>query len=447
MEWAHGVGSGSDLPIPASTAILGATAALTISFAVLVLAWSKPRYQDDASAPAAQRHRDRPAPAVLARLVDSRAFAVALRVVGLAVLAFAVVCVVAGEDDTSTNPVFGLVYVVLWVGLVPASLLLGPAVRAVSPARTLRDLLVRLLPAERRDGVVRLPDAVGYWPAAVGLVAFTWLELVSPNGTVLATVATWFVGYFVVMVGGGLLFGERWFERADPFEVYSTLVAHLSPWSRDGTGRLVVVSPLRHLPRVVVRPGLVAVVGVLLGSTAFDSFRDSATWVRFRQDHPDSITLWETLLLVAACALVTAVFAAATAAPTPARGVARRDVPGLLAHSVVPIVVGYMTAHYLTLFVETGQLTLIQASDPLGTGANLFGTADRNVDIWLSTHPTLLASIKVLAIVLGHLVGVVAAHDRALRLLPKGRHDTGQLPLLLVMVAFTFGGLYLIFGL
>ena len=48
--------------------------------------------------------------------------------------------------------------------------------------------------------------------------------------------------------------------------------------------------------------------------------------------------------------------------------------------------------------------------------------------------------------VTGHVLGVIAAHDRAVRLLPKRHQLTGQLPLLLVMVFYTVSGLYLLFG-
>jgi hypothetical protein len=113
---------------------------------------------------------------------------------------------------------------------------------------------------------------------------------------------------------------------------------------------------------------------------------------------------------------------------------------------VVPIIVGYMTAHYLSYFVEQGQTTVIQLSDPMVKGQNLLGTADWTVDYWLSFHPTFLASVKVLAVVTGHIVGVVAAHDRALEVLPKRHQVVGQLGLLVVMVAYTATGLYLLFG-
>ena len=124
----------------------------------------------------------------------------------------------------------------------------------------------------------------------------------------------------------------------------------------------------------------------------------------------------------------------------------RRALPDLFAHSVVPIIVGYIVAHYLTYFVEYGQTTLIQLSDPFSRGDDYLGTADLQVNYWLSAHPTFLAVTKVLAVALGHVVGVVAAHDRAIRLLPRRHQLTGQLPLLVAMVGFTVGGLYLLFA-
>jgi hypothetical protein len=127
-------------------------------------------------------------------------------------------------------------------------------------------------------------------------------------------------------------------------------------------------------------------------------------------------------------------------------GFARRTLPDRFAHSVVPIVVGYIVAHYLSYFVETGQQTVVQLSDPLVTGANLLGTANWQVSYWISGHPTFLAVLKVLAVVTGHVFGVIAAHDRAVKLLPKRHQLTGQLPLLFVMVFYTVTGLYLLFG-
>jgi hypothetical protein len=203
---------------------------------------------------------------------------------------------------------------------------------------------------------------------------------------------------------------------------------------------------LANLASLRPRAGVVAVVAVLFGSTAFDSFKDSNYWLQVTQTAQTSMTGVNTAVMLGFTLLVGVSFVLATTAARPREGIRRADLPRLFAHSVVPIIVGYMVAHYLTLFVETGQQTLIQLSDPMGTGANLLGTADGEVNYWLSTHPTFLAVTKVLAVVTGHVLGVIAAHDRAMKLLPKRHQLTGQLPLLVVMVFYTVTGLYLLFG-
>ena len=248
------------------------------------------------------------------------------------------------------------------------------------------------------------------------------------------------------MLVGAAIFGDEWFETADPFEVFSTLVGRLSVFGRTLDGTLVLRSPLGNLDGVRVRPGLVAVVAVLFGSTAFDSFKDSNEWLRFTQSSTVSSTWLDLAALLAFCAGVGVTFSVATMATGVEHGLARRTLPDRFAHSVVPIIVGYLVAHYLSYFVEVGQQTVVQLSDPLSKGWNLLGTADLPVSYWLSEHPTFLAIVKVLAVVAGHVLGVIAAHDRAIKLLPRRHQLTGQLPLLLVMVFYTVTGLYLLFG-
>jgi len=433
---AHGIGGAKDLPVSPELAIAGAVAALTISFTVLAIAWRQPRYDEATSG--------RPAPVPLARLVDSTGFRVALRVVGLVVFAYGGVAAVLGKD-LLTNPVFGMFYVWWWVGLVPLSLLFGPVWKAISPVRTINLAFARLSGSDPDRGLYDYPERLGHWPAAVGLFAFVWMELVYPYSTDLGPVRLWCAIYVAVMLLGGALFGSTFYERADPFEVYSSLVGKLSVWGRRGD-LLVFRSPLANLDTVPVRPGLVAVVAVLFGSTAFDSFKDSTRWVKFVQGTDVSTYLLNNLALLTFCVGVGLVFAGGCVLTGVVDDIRHSDLPNQFAHSVVPIVVGYVVAHYLTYLVEIGQQTLIQASDPLGNGSNLLGTGDWSVNYWLSYHPTLLATTKVLAVVLGHVVGVIAAHDRAMKILPPRHQLTGQLPLLFAMVAFTVGGLYLLFA-
>ena len=450
LTLAHGIGGAKDLPISPELAIAGAVAALVVSFTVLAVAWRTPRFDGPRSG--------RPVPE-LGRFVLSTPFRVAARVLGMALFGFAAIAALFGEN-LLTNPIFGIFYVWWWVGLVPASFFLGPVWKAISPVRTINLLVARLTGSDPDRGLLEYPARLGYWPAAVGLFAFVWLELAYVYSTELGPVRLWCAAYVAIMLIGGALFGNTFYERADPFEVYSTLVAKLSIWGvREG--QLVVRTPLSNLDSVEVRPGLVAVVAVLFGSTGYDSFRESTYWLKFIQNNETiTTTPWlgewiGTFGLLAMVLLVGLIFVVATMATgvlsdpeggARGRWAVRRQLPNQFAHSIVPIIVGYIVAHYFTYLVEMGQLTLIQASDPLSNGSNIFGTGDWKVNYGLADHPTFIANLKVVAVVIGHVLGVIAAHDRAVRLLPPRHQLTGQLPLLVAMVAFTAGGLYLLFA-
>ncbi len=340
----------------------------------------------------------------------------------------------------------------LWVGLVAVSLLVGQVWRVISPVRTIYVLLQRITPTPR----LSYPESWGYRPAALGLFAFVWLELASPNPAALPWVKSWLLIYTLVLLAGALLCGQRWFARTDPFEVYSMAVSRLSPLRRDPkTQKIGIGNPFDHLVSLPIRPGVVAVLAVLLGSTAFDSFSSSVTWRNFadglaRSVHAVpvsvSLTALRTIGLLIFAAVVATTFSLAARATGGLDRARRRALPGELAHSLIPIVVGYIFAHYLSYLIERGQQAIFALADPLGKDWNLFGLGHLHVAYVLSMHPAVLAVIKVTSVVTGHIVAVIAAHDKAIRLLPKGHQLTGQLTMMLVMVGYTFTGLYLLFS-
>jgi hypothetical protein len=436
---AHGIGGQADLPIPLQLAVSGAVAALVLSFTVLVVAWRRPRYAGPDGIAGG-----RPVPDLLSRVVLSPGMRVALRVVGFVVFLYAVATAVFGIDQL-TNPFFGIVYIWLWVAVPVASVLVGPVWKAISPVRTISELLSGATGGDPERGIREYPEWLGLWPAAVGLYAFVWLELVFENRDVLADVRLWFTVYVAVMLVGGAVFGSRFHERADPFEVYSTLVSRLSPWAVVD-GRVVLRSPLANLATTPPSPGLVAVIGVLFGSTAFDSFSGSIFWLKWVYNAPVHAWVMYNLGLLAFCAAAALLFALGCSLTPVGPELRRSELPRLLAHSMVPIIAAYIVAHYLTFLVDYGWQTVARASDPFGKGWDILGTASLTPGYWFSYHPTLLATVKVVAVVAGHVTAAVLAHDRAIRLLPTKHQINGQLPLLFTMVGFTAGGLYLLFS-
>ena len=431
---AHGLGGSADLPIPLTYALIGAAWALTATFAVVALAWRRPKFDSDAPG--------RPLPAVVGRVIDSSVARWAIALLALMFAAWVVWGALFGPSD-DRNVLPGAFYVLLWVGLVAVSVLTGPVWRVISPVRT----LWRLTGADRLSARRPYPRSWGYFPAALGLFAFVWLELASPDPGSVRAIKIWLLVYVLVMFCGAAGFGRAWFARADPFEVYSMVAARLSPFRRNPAGTLVVGNPFDHLLSLPVRPGTVTVLAVLLGSTAFDSFSATPAWRDLVDASPGwAATLVPTLGLAMFIAVVAVTFSVAARATGGVDRAQRRALPGQLAHSLIPIVIGYVLAHYLTYLVERGQAAVIRLADPLGHGWNLLGLGQADVAYVLSAHPAVLATVKVACVVAGHMAGVLAAHDAALRVLPKAHQLTGQLAMMLVMVAYTFTGLYLLFG-
>jgi len=213
-----------------------------------------------------------------------------------------------------------------------------------------------------------------------------------------------------------------------------------------------VVIPLRNMSGWTAPPGTAALVSVLLGSTAFDSFANTSWWIGTIQSVPVSSTVFATLGLLAMILLVFGSFCLACWAMRPfstdGHGSTARltELPRVMAPSVVPIVIGYAFAHYFTLLVVQGQQTMINLSDPFGRGWNLFGTAELGVDAGIYDHPTLVALVQLGSIVGGHVLGIIAAHERSVQVLRRGAAVAGQLPMLVLMIGYTSAGLLLLFS-
>ncbi|GAB19420.1 hypothetical protein GOEFS_084_00070 [Gordonia effusa NBRC 100432] len=419
---AHGTGEASALPVPITFALIGGSWALAGSFAVLALAWRKPRLRPSGHFASVGN--------AFTAVADSAITRTILGVVGIVISAATLILGVVADDEH--NPLAGTFYALLWVGLVPLSLIFGPVWRLISPLRAVHGFVCRTVGLDPERELLAYPAWLGRWPAALGLFAFVWIELCSSNRGSTDAILIWLIVYAVIVGVGAILFGRRWFASADPFEVFSETVATMSLLARNPDDRsLMLRGPLSGLSSYGSGPGSVAVIAVLLGSTAFDSFTRIAM--------PHSM-IERTGVMAAFIIGVAATFAAASMATGGVTSAQRRALPGTLAHSLIPIVVGYLIAHYATYFVEEGQ-------EAVGAWWVSLTSGDEP-GVWraFTEHPAIPASIAVSAVVIGHILAVIAAHDAALRALPRRHQLTGQLALMLLMVGYTFTGLYLLFG-
>ena len=430
----HGIASRRDLPLPFSLVMIGAVLALVISFAILIFAWRQPRFE---------RVGGRPVRGLTA-VVDNPVVTLIARALVLATYVWAGLAMMVGQD-LLTNPMFGFVFVWMWVGLVPISLLLGQFWRATNPLRTIHRGLCAVARIDPQQGLVTLQAGIGVWPAAVGLFGFGWLELVQPDRTTLAVLRLWALAWLVILILGAIVFGQRWIGAADPFEVYASTIAQMSIWRRVGD-ELRLVNPLAGLNAWRAPPGATAVVAALLGSTAFDSFTNTTWWIQTVQNSAVPTVVWGSGGLLAMIIIVFVSFSLAAAWMGRYGDRPATVYPRLMVGSLLPIVLGYVVAHYATLLIVEGQRTAINFSDPLGRGWNVFGSAEMGVNSGIFNHPTAVAMTQLCAIVGGHVLGIVCAHEKPVALLPPDRAIRGQLPLVLVMIGYTCAGLLLLFS-
>ncbi len=114
------------------------------------------------------------------------------------------------------------------------------------------------------------------------------------------------------------------------------------------------------------------------------------------------------------------------------------------AASLLPIAVAYHLAHYASYLALAGQLMLPIASDPLGFGWDLFGTANHRIDLGVINAEGVWWTAAA-ALVIGHALSVFVAHAEAMRLFPDRRQAIrSQLPMMVFMVGLTSLSLWIL---
>jgi hypothetical protein len=205
--------------------------------------------------------------------------------------------------------------------------------------------------------------------------------------------------------------------------------------------------------------GCVAIPIVLIGTTTFDGFAQGGLWtgtdglLQRLTDGFDALGMARgtaieaagTVGLVAIVVLVAGLYRLAIAGMRSASH--EEETAGLarsFAHSLIPIAFAYLLAHYVSLLAFQGQAIGYLASDPLGRGSDLFGTAGWSIDYGVIGAEAIWY-LQVAALVIGHVGGLMLAHDRALERWSDSRVATrSQYWMLLVMVTFTCLGLWLL---
>ncbi|MGN6815369.1 MAG: fenitrothion hydrolase, partial [Solirubrobacterales bacterium] len=425
-------------------------------FFALSAGWREPKFENEHRRPLGER---------LSGALLSLPAQILSGAAGVSLLGFAIYAGLNGTEAPDRNFALTFFYVTAWLGFPFFSAIFGDIFRPFNPWRAIGRAVGGAFKAiaGERPAHLRYPERLGRWPAAIGLLAVVWLEVVYGGGAGVAVglapepvaeAALLYSAYTLAMMA---LFGvEEWCQRGEIFSVYFGMFSRLGIFgARDG--QLYRRRPFSAATTWASIPGSAAVVIASIASTSFDGAKDGAY-----KDMIENVIEWfaeaGTSLLTAVRATDT-IFMLLTFAGVGivymlgVRGM--RTVPGApsfkklrigFAHTLIPIALAYLVAHYFSLFVfqEQAQFTYL-LSDPLGTGhTDLFGTAGAGVD-YNVLSANAIWYVQVAALVIGHVCGLMLAHDRALVYWPDYKKATAsQYWMLAVMVAFTCFGLYLL---
>jgi hypothetical protein len=364
-----------------------------------------------------------------------------------------------GTQSATANFAPTFIYVIFWLGLVPASVLLGDVFKAFNPWRAIGRAVGWVARSAARGELpapLAYPSWLGRWPAAAGIFAFAAMELVASDGDRPENLAIATLIYSALTFIAMALYGvETWIERGEAFSVYFNLFSRLSPIeTREGV--VGYRKPLSGLPALEVLPGTVPLLAVMIGSVTFDGASEAPLWTgiapdisQFFQDlglsPQNALEVAFLLGLIAAILLVYGFYRLGViGAKSVGGGFGAGQLARAFVHSLVPIALAYVAAHYLTLLLFQGQAITFLASDPLGDGADLFGTADIQIDYGvIGANATWYWQVGF--VVAGHVTALTLAHDRALAMYENARLAVrSQYWMLAVMVGFTSLALWLL---
>lgn len=443
---AHAADRGHVLLLPTGYYLLGGATAVTLTF--LALAFMPPSLLERL---ARVRIAIGSAPTRLRTVASAGTF---LLLIGL------VTAGLLGSRDPLSNPLPLVFWTIFWVGLTLLQGVVGNLWWWINPLYAPWRAVSGL--TGHSEGLVAMPDKLGYWPAVALFFGFAWFELVYPAPDDPARLATVVMIYFLANLLAAVAFGyEAWTRRGECLSVLLGMIARLAvvEGSKGQRGRCRIALCLPGAKLVSAEPlppsGTLFLL-LALSTVSFDGLMRTFFWLGLFGVNPlefpgrsavvgiSSFGLLATFVVLAAAFHAVVALGGRLAGASGGLGAAA----GALVWSIIPISMAYHFSHYLTTLVINGQYALAALSDPLMSGADLLGTAGMHVQAGMlmgAERAWLVWNLQAAAIVGGHLLAVLVAHAAAFRLHGSADGATrSQVPLAVLMVLYTVFGLWLL---
>ena len=459
--WAHTLVTPYTLPIPFRMYLYACVATLALTFVVLI-GTARP------AAPLSSHSRERSLAVAPERLVPS-ILLIAMRIGSVSCFLLTVIAGLIGTPSPNANIGWVLFWYLFLLLFVYLTAVIGNFYQLISPWRA----AVEWTAANNQfwSGRISYPKWLAYWPALGFYIALVWIELLIPPRP--STLSWVLLGYGVLTFAGAWLFGSAaWIRHCEVFDVLFRVVGTLAPlrYARKDRANAWTIrfrTPLSGgstcWPDSI---SLVVFVLFMLSSTAYDGVHGTTFWAQLYWENLMKLLqpvwgsdmaraqailgpwypVYDRLALLLSPVAYLGIYVGAIAlakraadADLPVRSLAMRFIP-----AVVPIALAYSVAHYFSALTTTSSVVPFLISDPFGFGWDIFGTAHGSAE----GQPIDMREVwhfAVLVILAGHVASVYMVHKIGLTVFhAQRRHWLGELPLLVLTVAYTLFGLFVL---
>lgn len=429
--FAHAFGAQYNLSIPREFYLYGSGTVVALSF-ILAIFYTK---HFDPEKPYSKNDISK---TFFAKAILSKKFIFGSRLFSIIFLGLLILVGFTGSQTPSQNLTPNFFWMIFLLGFTYLTALFGNFFKTIS----------------YKKSFFNYPVYLSYYPAFIFFLVIIYLELLSNGfGTIPINLSVLILVYLFINLLGTAIFSD-WLKRGEAFNVYFNLLSNMSIFEKEDQKLFLRLPFSGLLSNPVKEASLVLFIILILSSTAFDGFRQSRQGYELdfyifnllsplgisSANHTQAVLfvlIFGAFLILYLLSLT--LMKHISLSPKPIKELFLEFSPSLL-----PIALAYNFAHYFYLLIVQIQIFIAQLSDPFSLGWNLFLTKD------LSANPLLLNAravweIQVWSIILGHAVAIFIAHMIALKIFKDKRKATiSQLPYVIIMIAYTVFGLWIL---
>lgn len=444
ITFAHGFGQRIDLPVPLYLYLFGGGLVVVVSF--LMLGFLSKNFVEKITNYPSKKISD----IFLVKYLESSYFLDPLKFAFVVLLCASLYGGFYGDQFSAVNILPTMVWILFAIGVTFTSALIGNIWKVINPLKTIYEygewVGSKLKISIQKESLPALP---GVWVAFSLFFIFRWIENISGIADH-ASVLTLLVVYYMFLTFIGMFFfgKQEWLERADPFNIFFTILSRFSItevknnqlYVRPPAIGLLAQKPITsEVSFILLMLSTVAADGILTTPLFNSLYTILIATVGLSYEVAGTLALILLFILFATIYYFFSFLTKKISKDTSSTYVvAMRYI-----YSLLPIAIAYEIAHYVSILVVDGQRVVYLISDPFNKGWDILGTASYKIS-YSVLNLKMLWNFQVFLIVIGHVIAILVSHSIALQYFKDEKKALiSQYPMLILMILYSVLSLWI----